>query len=99
MAITDCSWKCVDMRRKTQKKFEFTRSASVHAQDMLHREDMEGMCIFVINGKVFWRFLPGFCVIIIAYAVNVSFGVRYSRNEAQFAPSHFAPPKNHFKPP
>ena len=38
--------------------------------------------------------MPGFCVIIFAYAVNVSFGVRDSRNEAKFAPSHFAPPKN-----
>ena len=28
------------------------------------------------NGKVFLRFLPGFCVIIFAYIVSVSFGVR-----------------------
>ena len=43
--------------------------------------------MFVINGKVFVRFLPGFCVIIFAYVASVSFRVRDSRNEAQFAPS------------
>ena len=54
---------------------------------------MEGICMFVINGKGFLIFLPGFCVIIFAYVVSVSFGVRDSRNGAQFAPSLRAPKK------
>ena len=64
----------------------------MHAQDTLRKEHMEGICMFDINGKVL-RFLPGFCVIIFAYVVNVSFRVRDSRNEAQFAPSLHAPKK------
>ena len=55
---------------------------------------MEGICMFVINGKGFLGLLPGFCVIIFAYVVSVSFGVRDSRNEAQFACQ-----KNYFEPP
>ena len=49
--------------------------------------------MFVINGKVFLRFLPGFCVIIFAYVVSASFEVRDSRNKAQFAPSLRTPKK------
>ena len=81
------------MRQKTPKKFEFTRSASAHAQDTPRKEHMEGICMFVINGKVFLRFLPGFCVIIFAYVVSASFKVRDSRNKAQFAPSLRTPKK------
>ena len=54
--------------------------------------------MFVINGKGFLIFLPSFCVIIFAYVVSVSLGVRDFRNEAQFVPSLRAP-KNYFEPP
>ena len=49
---------------KTAKKFKFTRSASVHAQDTHYERNTEEICMFVINGKGFLRFLSGFCVII-----------------------------------
>ena len=39
------------MRR--EKKIDFTRSASAHAhaQDTYYERNMEGICMFLINGK------------------------------------------------
>ena len=54
---------------------------------------MEEICMFVMNRKGFLIFLPGFCIIIFAYVVSVSFEVRDSRNEGQFA-SSLRVPKN-----
>ena len=56
----------------------FKRIASAHAQDSHYERNVEGICMFLINGKGFLRFLPGFCVIIFAYMESVSFGVRDS---------------------
>ena len=52
---------------------------------MRKKNHVEEICMFVIDRKGFLRVLSGFCVIIFAYMESVSFGVRDSRNEAQFA--------------
>ena len=86
---------CVNMRQKPQKKCRVDKiNICACARYALRKEHMEGICMFVINGKGFLGLLPGFCVIIFAYVVSVSFGVRDSRNEAQFACQ-----KNYFEPP
>ena len=101
--FTNWSWKYVlkNMHRKPQNN---SSSQDQHLRmrkiryDRTHGRNMY-VCCKLVKKKL--RFVPGFSVMIFAYVVRVSFGVRDSQNESHFkvTPSHFTPPKNYFKPP